>query len=48
MLLEAVDPNKTIGELMDSLGLKKTFKTVNEIRLHLTTSEFPYLTSITD
>ena len=44
-VLEAVDPNKTMGEVMDGLGLEKDFKTVNDIRLHLTISEFPYLVS---
>lgn len=40
---QAVDPEKTMGEVIQSLDIKRDFRVVNRIRLLLTTPLFPYL-----
>jgi hypothetical protein len=38
-----VDPGKTLGEVLEGLGIEPTFHTVNNLRAQLTTPLFPYL-----
>ena len=43
---EAVAPEKTMGEVLDGLGIRRGFGEVNRMRIMLTTSAFPYLKAL--
>jgi SAM-dependent methyltransferase len=45
-VVEATAPERTMLETLNELGIDHTFKTVDRIRLHLTTPLFPYLKAI--
>jgi SAM-dependent methyltransferase len=42
-VLRSLDANKTVGEIMEILNIEKSFTNVNELRVRLTTSAFPYM-----
>ncbi len=42
----AVTPDRTMGEVLENLGLAMDFYAVNRLRLHLTTPAFPYLRAL--
>ncbi|MBA3246894.1 MAG: TauD/TfdA family dioxygenase [Pyrinomonadaceae bacterium] len=45
-ILDSVDGQSPMRDIFQRLGLKTTFQTVNQVRLKLTTSAFPYLTVV--
>lgn len=42
-IFNALNPKLTIREIMESLGMENNFKTVNDVRINLCTSAYPYL-----
>jgi SAM-dependent methyltransferase len=45
-ILKAVDPKRTLGEVLQSLNIQPAFNRVNRIRVQLTTPLFPYLKAV--
>lgn len=45
-IFKEATPEKTIGEIFESLNINPTFNLVNHIRLRLTTPLFPYLKAV--
>jgi SAM-dependent methyltransferase len=45
-IYKAIESRLKLREVIQKLGIEPTFQTVNQIRLHLTTSAFPYLRAI--
>ena len=43
MILDSVDGESSMRDIFERLGIKTTFQTVNQTRIKLTTSAFPYL-----
>ena len=46
LVFNAADPAKTMKEIFQELQLEPTFQNINRVRVNLTTSAFPYLTSV--
>jgi SAM-dependent methyltransferase len=44
--LAEIDGKRSIAEIFESLGINTNFQSVNEMRLKLTTSAFPYLKAV--
>jgi SAM-dependent methyltransferase len=45
-IFEAVNPEKTIGEVLEELQVEPSFHLLNQIRMQLTTALFPYLRAV--
>jgi 2-polyprenyl-3-methyl-5-hydroxy-6-metoxy-1,4-benzoquinol methylase len=45
-IFDAIDGKSSMRDIFQRLGLQMTFSTVNQVRLQLTTSAFPYLRAV--
>jgi SAM-dependent methyltransferase len=45
-VLARVSPDRTMRDVLDGLGLERSFRTVNRLRVLLTTTAFPYLIAV--